>query len=45
MERILKDYDLRSNLRESGLERASTFSWEKAARETIEVYEEALRKG
>ena len=45
MERILKDGDLRASLRERGLERAATFSWERAARETIEVYEEALRKG
>ena len=45
MERILKDADLSASLRQRGLERASTFSWERAARETIEVYEEALRKG
>jgi glycosyltransferase involved in cell wall biosynthesis len=43
MERILKDTDLRATLRERGLERASAFSWEKAARETIAVYEEAAR--
>jgi glycosyltransferase involved in cell wall biosynthesis len=45
MERILKNGDLRATLRQRGLERAVTFSWEKAASETIEVYEEALRKG
>jgi len=45
MERVLKDGDLRAMLRQRGLERAATFSWEKAARQTIEVYEEALRKG
>jgi glycosyltransferase involved in cell wall biosynthesis len=45
MERILKDADLSASLRQRGLERAATFSWERAARETIEVYAEALRKG
>jgi glycosyltransferase involved in cell wall biosynthesis len=45
MERILKDYDLRSDLRQRGLARAATFSWERAARETIAVYEEAAKKG
>ena len=43
MERILKDGWLRTTLRKRGLERAATFSWEKAARETIAVYEEAAR--
>jgi glycosyltransferase involved in cell wall biosynthesis len=45
MEHILKDGDLRSDLRRRGLERAATFSWEKAARETVAVYEEAVKKG
>ena len=45
MERALKDSGLKSDLRQRGLERAATFSWEKAARETIAVYEEAVRKG
>ena len=45
MERVLKDSGLHATLRQRGLERAATFSWEKAARETIAVYEEALRKG
>ncbi len=44
MEHALKDADVHSTLRQRGLERAATFSWEKAARETIAVYEEALRK-
>jgi len=44
MERILNDQDLRATLRQRGLERASTFSWERAARETIAVYEAALRR-
>jgi glycosyltransferase involved in cell wall biosynthesis len=45
MERILKDSDLRATLRHRGLERAATFSWERAARETLAVYEEAVKKG
>jgi len=38
MERLLRDDRLRSDLRERGLERAARFSWEKAARQTVEVY-------
>jgi glycosyltransferase involved in cell wall biosynthesis len=38
MERLLRDDRLRSDLRERGLERAAQFSWEKAARQTAEVY-------
>ncbi len=45
IEHALRDGDVHSMLRQRGLERAATFSWEKAARETIAVYEEALRTG
>jgi glycosyltransferase involved in cell wall biosynthesis len=38
MERLLRDDRLRADLRERGLERAAQFSWEKAARQTVEVY-------
>lgn len=38
MERLLCDDHLRSDLRERGLARAAQFSWEKAARQTVEVY-------
>ncbi len=44
MERILKDPGLHAVLRRRGLERAATFSWEKAAREHIAVYSEAAKK-
>jgi glycosyltransferase involved in cell wall biosynthesis len=44
MEQILRDPGLHAMLRTRGLERASTFSWEKAAREHVTVYEEAARK-
>ena len=45
MYRILTDSQLRQNLRKKGLERAKLFSWEKCARETLEVYEELHKKG
>jgi glycosyltransferase involved in cell wall biosynthesis len=45
MERALKDGELRSSLRQRGLEQAATFSWEKAARETLEVYREVVGEG
>jgi glycosyltransferase involved in cell wall biosynthesis len=47
MERLLRDDRLRSDLRERGLERAAQFSWEKAARQTAEVYHRVAgaRKG
>jgi glycosyltransferase involved in cell wall biosynthesis len=38
MERLLRDDRLRADLRERGLQRAGQFSWEKAARQTVEVY-------
>ena len=38
--RLWEDGDLRRDLRERGLARASLFTWEKTARETAEVYEE-----
>lgn len=42
LERVLTEDALRSRLRESGLERASTFSWERVAQETFEVYRGVL---
>jgi glycosyltransferase involved in cell wall biosynthesis len=44
MERLLRDKRLQAALRKRGLERAQGFSWERAARETIAVYEETARK-
>jgi glycosyltransferase involved in cell wall biosynthesis len=38
--RVLTDADLRADLIERGLKRAALFSWERAARETLEVYRE-----
>jgi len=36
--------DRREELRSLGLERAQTFSWQRAARETLDVYRSALRQ-
>jgi glycosyltransferase involved in cell wall biosynthesis len=38
MERLLRDDRLRADQRERGLRRAAQFSWDKAARQTAEVY-------
>jgi glycosyltransferase involved in cell wall biosynthesis len=40
---VVEDRDWRLRLREDGLARASEFSWERTAAETIAVYEELLR--
>jgi glycosyltransferase involved in cell wall biosynthesis len=39
MGRILKDETLWKDLREQGLKRASLFSWERTARQTLKAYE------
>jgi glycosyltransferase involved in cell wall biosynthesis len=38
MWRILKDSDLRQEMRTKGLRQAQRFSWERAARETQQIY-------
>lgn len=43
MERILIDEELRKSLAKKGTEKAKEFSWEKTARETAKIYEEALK--
>jgi glycosyltransferase involved in cell wall biosynthesis len=42
MERVLEDGTLRRDLSRAGLERAAQFTWERAARETMAVYEQAM---
>lgn len=42
MTRLADNLARRNTLRAAGLERASTFSWDRAARETLGVYAEAL---
>jgi len=43
MHRVLSDAALREELRAKGLARAKMFTWEKAARETLAVYEKVLQ--
>ncbi len=40
--RVLEDGDLRASLRQKGLRRSGEFSWAKAARETMAVYDKVL---
>jgi glycosyltransferase involved in cell wall biosynthesis len=42
MHSVLTDPDLAEDLRRRGLERAARFTWERTARETVEVYREVL---
>lgn len=42
MSRVLTDTTLREELRNKGLKRARTFSWERAARETLAVYRQTM---
>ena len=42
---LLSDEELRRKLRARGLERVARFSWQRAARETSEVYRQVLRNG
>jgi glycosyltransferase involved in cell wall biosynthesis len=37
IERVLEDRSLRDQLARQGLQRASSFSWERCARETLEL--------
>lgn len=39
MQHVLQNIELQKQLRERGLQRAMLFSWERAARETLEIYE------
>ena len=41
MWRVLSDPDLRADLAAKGLARARHFSWERAARQTVQVYRQA----
>jgi glycosyltransferase involved in cell wall biosynthesis len=43
MARVLTDANLREELRAKGLKRAQTFSWERAARETLAVYRRVVQ--
>lgn len=41
LERVVRDASLRAALRRRGLEQAARFTWERAARRTLEIYREA----
>ena len=43
MSAVLTNHDLRSSLRQKGVRRAKLFSWEKTARETVAVYQQAYQ--
>lgn len=45
LSKVLRDADFAADLRRLGLRRAQDFSWEKAARETLGCYREALGDG
>jgi glycosyltransferase involved in cell wall biosynthesis len=42
LQRLASDEDLRRELADAGRKRAEAFSWERAARQTVEVYRELL---
>jgi glycosyltransferase involved in cell wall biosynthesis len=42
LQRVLTDEDLRNRLRRASLERAREFSWDRAARATLAVYQQAF---
>jgi glycosyltransferase involved in cell wall biosynthesis len=44
MWRVLNDGELRREMKEKGLRQAGRFSWERAARETLEIYRLAYEK-
>jgi glycosyltransferase involved in cell wall biosynthesis len=43
MWRVLQEGELRREMREKGLRQAARFSWERAARETLRIYERAFQ--
>jgi glycosyltransferase involved in cell wall biosynthesis len=45
IERALCDAALRNELRGKGIARAAQFTWERAARETLRVYESVVKQG
>jgi len=40
--KLLNDNSLRSSFREKGIQRAKQFTWERAARETLRIYQEII---
>jgi glycosyltransferase involved in cell wall biosynthesis len=44
MDRLLGDSQLREDLRRKGFERAKLFSWKRAARETLDIFEKVMNE-
>jgi alpha-1,3-rhamnosyl/mannosyltransferase len=44
MWRLLTDHDLRADMIAKGAKRVKCFSWERAARETLQVYQEVAER-
>jgi glycosyltransferase involved in cell wall biosynthesis len=44
LDRVLDDGELRERFRERGLRRASSFSWERTADQTVGIYREVVRR-
>ncbi len=44
LRQVLADEELRAEMRAAGLEQAAKFSWERAAQETLAVYEQVITK-
>jgi glycosyltransferase involved in cell wall biosynthesis len=42
IDRMLSDSELRDDLRQKGFERAKVFSWKRAARETLDIFERVM---
>lgn len=45
IEKVLQDENLARSLQAKGLQRAKAFSWERTARQTLEVYKDVYRQG
>jgi glycosyltransferase involved in cell wall biosynthesis len=41
---VIRDKEIREALRKKGFEQVKKFSWEKAARETLKLYEKAVKE-
>ena len=45
IERLLTDHALRAQLRQRGLQRSAQFSWQRTARQTLQIYADAVARG
>jgi glycosyltransferase involved in cell wall biosynthesis len=44
IQRVLNEPDLASEMRDKGLRQAARFSWERAARETLAIYQRVMEQ-